>query len=509
MTSLTSATSASTTSTTSSAATTSNSGGLLQTMGVGSGLDITSMVNALTDAEMAAANARVNREQEAVTTQVSAMATLKSALSTFQGSMTSMLSTTGFNTRVATPDDSTIFTATATSTAALGDYSVRVVNLATKSQLLWSPTTNYTSSSIMGTGNMTLSSSGNSFTVNVNSTNNTLAGIRDAINSASGNTSINATLVYSDTGAQLMLNSLGTGSASAISVKVPSSSGSLSKLDSTSGNNYKVASVASDATIQIGGILSTSGGVTSVINAVTKTSSTNTITDAIDGVTLTLLSKSGTNKNTGAPTLNSFTVANNSTDAVSQAQTQVKAFVDAYNTLQDSIGSLDSYDSTTGDRGPFFSDSSYSTLKSQLGQALTNKVTGITSNYTSLAALGITRGVDGKLSMDDTKFKAALSADYLAASKVFSGSNGVMSRMNSVITKTLLSNGMVSSRNATLRNRQTQIDQEKAMIAARTATIKQRYMTKFNAMDSLLATMQRTATFLTQQTDALNRQSKS
>ena len=87
------------TTSTSTTATTSNSGGVLQSQGIGSGLDIASLVDSLTTAEMSAPNARVTRAQTAVTTQVSAMAALKSALSTFQTSLTSALTGAGFAAR--------------------------------------------------------------------------------------------------------------------------------------------------------------------------------------------------------------------------------------------------------------------------------------------------------------------------------------------------------------------------------------------------------------------------
>jgi flagellar capping protein FliD len=80
--------------------------------------------------------------------------------------------------------------------------------------------------------------------------------------------------------------------------------------------------------------------------------------------------------------------------------------------------------------------------------------------------------------------------------------------MNKTITTTLLIGGSVNTRSASLTAKQTAITNEKALIDLRTAKVKERYLAKFNAMDALLAKMQNTASFLTQQMDALNRASK-
>jgi flagellar hook-associated protein 2 len=80
--------------------------------------------------------------------------------------------------------------------------------------------------------------------------------------------------------------------------------------------------------------------------------------------------------------------------------------------------------------------------------------------------------------------------------------------MNSKITTALLSGGSVGARSASLATKQKSITTEKSLIDLRAAKVKERYLTKFNAMDSLLAKMQNTSTYLTQQMDALNRASK-
>jgi flagellar hook-associated protein 2 len=375
-------------------------------------------------------------------------------------------------------------TATATSSAALGNYQVEVQKLAQSHQLL---SGNFTggAAGVVGTGDLTIGSGGNSFTVTVDSTNNTLAGIRDAINSATGNQSVSATLVYGQTGAQLVLTSLKTGAASGITVDTAGGDGGLAQLTYGVGNTTHFTSKqdAQDAVVMVSGV--------------EHHSATNTVTDAIDGVTLNLASaKLGTE------------VAINITNDSDHVVSLVQSFVTAYNTLQTSLSPLDTYDSSTQTAGPLFGDAMYTGLKSQLGHAMTDMVDGVSGAYSSLAALGVTRGVDGKLTMNDAKLRTALSSDFKAVSKVFSGTGGVVARMNKTITTTLLIGGSVNTRSASLTAKQTAITNEKALIDLRTAKVKERYLAKFNAMDALLAKMQNTASFLTQQMDALNRASK-
>jgi flagellar hook-associated protein 2 len=470
--------------TTSSTGSTSTSTSVLQSLGIGSGLDISTLVSTLTTSEMSAPNARVTREQTSVTAQVSAIATLKSALSTFQSSLTSLLSGSGFAARTVSSGDETVVTATATSSAALGNYQVEVQKLAQSQQLL---SGNFTSgaSTVIGTGTLSVSSGGKNFSIAVDSSNNTLAGIRDAINSATDNQSVSATLVYGQTGAQLVLTSLATGASSAVTVAATGGDGGLDQLTYGAGNttHYTEKQPAQDAII--------------VVSGVEHHSATNQVSDAIDGVTLNLASaKLGTNV--------SLTIGNDTDHVVSLVQ----SFITAYNTMQTSLSTLDSYDSTTQVTGALFGDVMYTGLKNQIHRALTDTVAGVTGSFNSLAALGVTTGVDGTLSMDETKLRSALSSDFKAVSKVFSGSSGVVARVNSQITTALLTGGGVATRSASLTTQQKQIDDEKDAITVRTNAVQERYLAKFNAMDALLASLQNTSSFLTQQTDALNRQSK-
>lgn len=468
-----------------SVSSTSSSSSAISALGLGSGLDIDAIVDELVTAEMAPANNRVTREQESVDTQVSALATLKSALATFQDTYEALTSgsDSSFTSHTVTSSNEDVLTATVGSDAVPGTYNVTVDQLAQSHQII-SDSFNGGSSATVGTGTLTLAVGGESFSVTIDSSNSTLAGIRDAINNASNNTGVNATLVYGTNGASLVLTSAETGEANTITVSASGGDGGLDALaySDTDTANYTVEQEAQDAIVTIAGI--------------EHHSSTNTITDAIDGITLEL--------NEAAPSETIRLQISNDTDSV---VSKVNSFITAYNTLATQLDALGSYDSETGEAGALFGDSLLKNLSNQLRHAFTDTVSGASGSYNSLASLGITFDTDGQLTLDEDKLKSALSSDFNAVTNVLGSTDGVISRVNSLIDSTLASDGSIQTRSNSLDKRQDSIDAEQEEIELRTAVIEQRYLDKYNAMDSLLAELDNLSSYLTQQFDALNKDS--
>lgn len=471
--------------TTSTATTSSGTGGILQSVGIGSGLDISNIVSQLTTAEMSGQQANVTAQQTSVTTSVSALGTLKSALATFQSSLTvfgGAAKNSAFNALSAASSDNTVFTATASAGAAVGSYQVQVQSLAQSQQLISNSFSGGSTSSV-GTGTLTLSLGSQSFNVTIDDSNNTLAGIRDAINSASGNPGVSAALVYgTNNSAQLILTSARTGAANTITVASSGGDGGLDALNYSSANtaNFTVQQAAQDATISIAGV--------------THTSSTNVVSDALDGVTLNLQQ--------AKPNSNVYlTVTNDSSHVTSLLQ----SFVTAYNTMIQQVTPLGSYDASTKTAGPMLGDPVLKGIQNQLFHAMSDTVSGVGSAYNSLASLGVTTNADGTLSLDSNVLNSALSSNFQNVVSVMGSTSGVISRLNSMLGTVLSTTGIIETRSNSLTAQQTNIDNENAAIAARTAVIQQRYMTQFNAMDTLLAQMQNTSTFLTQQFNALNK----
>lgn len=457
----------------------------------GSVIDVSSLVSQLVAATRAGQDANISTQTQAVTTQISALGTLKSALSTFQDSLTSIDTVSSFNAATATTSDATVFTATAGSDAQPGSYSVSVSQLASAQQIVSKAFTGGGSDTV-GTGTLQVSLGGSSFNINVDSTNNTVAGLASAINSATGNPGVIATVITGTDGAHLELQSAQTGAANSIKLTETDGGTGLSGItyDSTNTANFTQIAQAQDAQFSISGI--------------SHTSSSNTVSDALNGITLTLtgVSKASTSTGTGSTSTlasSQLTVAPD-TDSIT---TNVSAFVDAYNTLVQAIQPLGSYDQTTSTAGPMLGDATLQGVQSDIRSALYSLVNTGSSTYNSLASVGITTNKDGTLSFNKTSFQTALASAPTAVAQLFAGSKGVASTLESRINTELGSGGAISNRSATLIKQENALtDQTNKLndqMTALTASLTQQY----SHLNTLLSSLQSMSAYLSQQFNAL------
>jgi flagellar hook-associated protein 2 len=187
---------------------TGNGSGLISAQGIGSGLDIQSLVSQLVSAEGAPTTTRLSRHATVVGTQLSALGTLKGALSAFQSVVAPLKDTKLFQALTATAAEGAGFTAAADKTAASGSYGIEVTQLAAAEQLI-SKDFAGGAATVLDVGSLTLARGANTMTLTLTSTNNTLGGIRDAINSASNNPGVQAALINTGTGSRLVLTATG------------------------------------------------------------------------------------------------------------------------------------------------------------------------------------------------------------------------------------------------------------------------------------------------------------
>jgi len=431
--------------------------------GLGSGLDINGMVTKLVTAEGQAPTARMTATGTKLKTDLSSLGLLKSALATFQTSVQALKNIPTFQVHTATSSNTGSFTATADSTAVPVNFPV-VVNALAQSDI--KRTGKFASdTALVGADTLTInlgSLPANSFTVTTDST-TTLAGLRDAINQASGNPGIQASILkVSDTDSRLVLSSSVLGSANTIGVT--STIASLTSLSSVQ--------IAQDASFSVSGL--------------TLTRASNTISDAIPGVTLSLVKVD--------PAGGNLTIGLDK----SSAQSSVNSFITAYNALNSTIKSLSSYDSTTKTAGPLFSDSALTGVQNQIRQALSTSITGLTG-YSSLVDIGITKDKSGVLSLDSTKFTSAISTNFAAVSTLFTSSNGVAVTLNNVLNNALSSDGPISARVTGVNNKIAALAKQQAALNDTLAASQARYLKQFNAMDKIMSNFQSTSSFLTQQ----------
>jgi flagellar hook-associated protein 2 len=438
----------------------------------GSVIDVASLVSQLVAAAQAPQENIIQTQTQAVTSEMSAVGQLKSALSTFQSSLSTLDTPSAFGSLTATSSDSTAFTATVSPSATLGSYSVSVTQLAQAQQLV-SNTAFSSSSSTVGTGTLQLSLGGSSFSVTIDSSNDTLSGIAASINSASGNPGIEASVLTGSKGAYLVLNSSLTGSANTISIAETDSGSGLSALTyATGGANYTQQTAPLDAAFSIAGI--------------GYTSPSNTVSGALSGVTLNLQATTSSPAN--------LTIADNT----SAIQDNIQSFVTAYNTLQGGLSQLGGYDATTSTAGPLMGNGALEGAQSQIRSALYSVVDTGSSTYNTLASIGITSNSDGTLSLNASTLSAALSSNFSAVSNLFSGTGGIASSLNTALTDELGSSGPIQSLSQSLVAQNNALTQQSQQLTTQMSALQASLTQQYSVLNTLLSRLQSTSSYLTQ-----------
>lgn len=458
-----------------------SSTGTVTSSGVGSGIDIEGLVSRLVAAEGQAKQTVLATKQASVQAQISAYGSFRSAIAQLQGALASLKDGAQFRSRTATVADDKIYTATATGAAAPGAYDIEVVRLASSAKLRSGAFA--ASTTVVGTGTLTLSLGAKSFTVAVDGTNSTLAGIRDAINGAAGNPGISAALVTANDGVRLVLTSAATGAANAIEVAQSGGDGGLAQLaydPDAVVNGLTQLQAAQDARIEVDG---------SVYD-----SASNTITGAIDGVTLNLL------KQTAADTPNRLTVAVDQ----SKPQAAVNSFVAAYNQVLTGLRRLGAYDAATKQGGALLGDPMLrgflSSVRTELGAA-SPKLAG--NAYTALSDIGVTTNLDGTLKVDATKLAAAFNGNADAVARLFSGEGGVAKRLDAMLGSYTATGGLLEARTKGLQTTLDDLGKRQVALERSLAAYETRIRAQFTAMDTLVAQLKQTGQNLVAQLDSI------
>ena len=319
----------------------------------------------------------------------------------------------------------------------------------------------------MGTGTLTISVGASSFSIEVVEGGNSLANIRDAINKSAANKGVQASLLTDVEGTHLVLTSTKTGADHALTVTASGGNGGLEQLE-----NMEVRSEAQDAIVFVSGY--------------EIHSASNTVSNAIEGVTLTLK----------APTEEGSTVLLGVERDDAAIQDAAKKFVDSYNSLAGTIKSLSRYDVATEAAGALLGDAMLRNIDSQVRKLISSPVAGVNGNYTTLASLGITTQADGKLKLDTVRFNAALAANPGAVSDIFTSSNGVAVKLADFMGSKTSVTGELTVRSSNITDTLVDLKDQQDALNARMKVIEQRYFRQFNALDTLLGQMNTTATAL-------------
>ncbi|WP_018509505.1 flagellar filament capping protein FliD [Thiobacillus thioparus] len=456
-------------------------------------LDVPTLVSQLMAVERRPIDT-LNTQITSYQTKISSFGTLSGLVSSFQTAAQNLGTT--LQKLAATPSDPSVFSATAGSTAVPGNYTVEVSKLAQSQSLVAAGQASSTAAIGNGTattvtfdfgtiGGGTLTNgvySGAAFTSNgngtasitIDSTNNTLEGIRDAINSAA--MGVTATIVNDGSGTpyRLALTSGSSGASNSMKITTSGGDGSIGSLlgyDPAGTQNLTQTIAAQNADL--------------TVNGIAITSASNTVSEAIQGVTLTLTNT------TAAPA--SLTVARDTT----AINTAASGFVEAYNALASQIKSRSAYATNGSTGGALAGDGTLRVMQDQLRGIFNTPASGGT--LTSLAEVGIAFQKDGSLSLDSSKLNSAISTNFSDVTNLFSSSTGFATRLADWAQSTLDPGGLIDTRTQSLnkyvQDRNDEIDRLENQMTA----LQKKYTAEYTNLNLLLSRMNSTSTYLTQQ----------
>lgn len=384
---------------------------IISSLGAGSGIDVSGLVDGLVAAEKAPKTARLDSRQEKLDTQISAYGTLKSSLSEFQNVLKPLVDADTFNARsVSFPTTDLITPNQLDANAQVGSYQMEVLSVAQAQSLASGAVAD--SKAALGAGDITFRfGEWTSYTEGGGPVGFTQNGDKDAltitldaedsledlvskINDA--DVGLQASIIQTDGQSQLLLTTP-SGADNAVEITADAALSQFSFIEGTA--NMTQTQAAADASLKVNGL--------------SVTRETNDIDDVIQGLSFTL------NKaNEGEKVTFSISEDKNT------AETAIRDFVEAYNTLYKTMETLTgtSKDEDTGEVtvGGLSTDGGAKTIVSQIRQMMTASVSGIDSGYTALTNLGIRTELDGTLSIDDDEFKTAIDDNFDLVGTLFS-----------------------------------------------------------------------------------------
>ncbi len=391
--------------------------------GIGSGLDANGILEQIVAAERGPTENRLNLKEAKLQAELSAFGSLKGAISSFQSSLSKLKSPTFFNSSNVSVSNTDVLLASTTSIAQPGTYTVEVTSLA-QAQTLAS--VSYTAiDDVVGSGTLSFSfgttvyDPGTSFiagddtytsftqnpdlssqSVTIDSSNNTLSGIRDAVNAAK--IGVNASIVDDGSGFRLLFTAQ-QGLDNSLQISIDEGGAASANIDTSglsilafnsSATNIEQTQAAQDAQLTVNGL------------SITRES--NSIVGAVQGVTLNLLKT-----DVGNPL--QVQVINNN---ISEAQTNITAFVNSYNELSQIMSGFTEYNAESDKAGILLGDSTTRNIMRQIQRELG----GVINNgglFNGLGSIGITTNRNGSLSLNASTLNSALNDDFDSVAQLF------------------------------------------------------------------------------------------
>lgn len=445
---------------------------VISSLGVGSGLDLNGLLDQLEEAEREKLQP-ISNQRASYESRISALGKVESALGEFQAAVDKLSDPAVFD-RVSSTVSGEALQAASGDDAAPGQYNVNVTNLASAYSIATDGVADKEAQ--MGAGDVSIAlANGEDITVSLTGADTSLEDLRDAINAE--NAGVQASIV-NDGGAspwRLALSSTETGTEAAI-------------------DTVDFGALAGSLTLDAGTEV-TAENAALTVNGIEITSQTNQVEGAIQGVTLNL-------QDTAAATVNV------SRDTSGMAE-EVQGFVKAYNGLQGVLDKLTSFNSETGASGTLLGDSTLRSVESRLRGVMSGMVGEQGDALRTLSSVGISMELNGTLSVDEEQLGNLLSENHEAVADFFSGSDGeagFAGRAADTLDQMLRSQGLMDNATSGLKTRIEGLEDRFQRVEQNIDSTVARYRQQFTQLDSMIAEMNSTSSYLTQQFDSMNAQ---
>lgn len=452
--------------------------------GIGSNIDTQSIVASLVAAERAPKQTQINNQTLKATTSLSSIGKIQAALDAFRGALDNMKTASSFSGLSGSSADEKVATVTAGNGAAAGSFALTVTQLATASKISTKVFAGGASSVVNAGASATtlnIKQGTNTFAVSVPA-GATLQQVRDSINSQYANQGLSANILTDANGSRMVLTSTTTGVGSDLTLTG----------DSGLETGTSVLAAPQNALYKLDGLA--------------MESKTNTIADAVSGVTLKLVGASVVPSG-GTATPTTITVAASS----AALKSSVKGFVDTYNALI-KAANAETQVTTSADgtvtSGALTGDASLRSMLSAVRTEL-NAMSG-TGQLKALSQFGVqTDQKTGLLSINDKLFDAAALTNAADINGIFAGDNGLLARMKSATDSFAVSKtGVFAARSASLSESLTDLKKQQDTLDARMASLQTSLSAKYTAMDSLVAKLRAQGDSIMATLNALNKSSE-
>jgi len=445
----------------------------LTSVGIGSGLDIGGIVTALVNAESAGKIAKFDVNEGKINAQISGIGSLKSAMSEFQDKLATLSKPETFSSQKVALSTKDFFSASVSPDAVAGKYEVKVGQLAQSQKVGTAVVADKTSP--IGEGSLTISvGSGDTFVIEVSDT-DSLTDIMEKINKSDDNDGVTATIINGELGPQLVLGSNKTGEDNLITVTAANTGAGTGLTDT-----FTMTELTPAKNAEV------------FIDGVKVVSQSNTIDEAITGVSLTL-----TAADIGKTT--TITVSKDS----AKTKSAISGFVESYNALMGTIKDLSGYNPDTKAAGILQGDALPRSIQSQMRSMISSSYDTADGSMT-LASLGIKTTREGLLEIDDAMLTDAIKNDKGTIAELFSAEDsGLAAKMDGLVDNYVQSGGILDGRDNTLDEQLTRIADSREQLSRRMSAYSDRLYKQFNAMDLVVANLNSQSSMLQSRLDSL------